>query len=116
MLRSVPVEVKGSLSIEQEAEVMNIDSKSSWMDPITSYIQDKILPTNKKQMRKLRCQAGRYILIDGVLYRRGYTLPLLQCLDEDESDYVLCEIHGGICGNHPGARSLTFKALRQEYF
>lgn len=41
MLRSVPVEVKGSLSIEQEAEVMNIDSRSSWMDPITSIFETR---------------------------------------------------------------------------
>lgn len=93
MLRSVSVEVKGSLSIEQEVDVMNIDSRSSWMNPITSYVRDKILLTNKKQVRKLRCQVGRNIQIDGVLYRHGYTLPLLQCLDEDEADYVLCEIH-----------------------
>ncbi|KAK9190212.1 hypothetical protein WN943_018814 [Citrus x changshan-huyou] len=55
-------------------------------------------------------------MIDGVLYRRGYTLPFLWCLDEDDADYVLREVHEGICGNHSGGRSLAHKVLRQGYF
>ncbi|GFY95589.1 hypothetical protein Acr_10g0009740 [Actinidia rufa] len=33
-----------------------------------------------------------------------------------EAEYVLREIHEGICGNHSGARSLTRKTIRQGYF
>ena len=55
-------------------------------------------------------------MIDGVLYRRGYTVPVVRCLDEDDADYVLREVHEGVCRNHYGARSLVHKALRQGYF
>ena len=86
------------------------------MDPILSYNRDDILPEDKKQVRKLKCRAARYTLLDWVLYHREFTLPLLRCLDDEEANYVLREIHEGICGNHSGVRTLAFKALQQGYF
>ncbi|KAH9703019.1 BED-type domain-containing protein [Citrus sinensis] len=114
--KSVPLEVRTSLSIGEEVEVMRVSTGESWMDPIRAYVCDGVLPEDKRQARKLKCQAARYTLLDGVLYRREFTLPLLRCLDDEEADYVLREIHEGICGNHSGARTLAFKALRQGYF
>ncbi|XP_052297233.1 uncharacterized protein LOC127902365 [Citrus sinensis] len=114
--KSVPLEVKSSPSIEQNLGVLRIEQKCSWMDPIISYLRDGVLPPDKLRAREVRAQASRYTMIDGVLYRRGYTLPFLRCLDEDDADYVLREVHEGICGNHSGGRSLAHKVLRQGYF
>ncbi|KAH9688200.1 Ribonuclease H [Citrus sinensis] len=116
MPKSVPLEVKSSPSIDQNLGVLQIEQKRSWRDPIVSYLRDGVLPPDKLQARKIRAQASRYTMIDGVLYRRGYTLPFLRCLDEDDADYVLREVHEGICGNHSGGRSLAHKVLRQGYF
>ncbi|XP_024044385.1 uncharacterized protein LOC112100156 [Citrus clementina] len=116
MPKSVPLEVKSRPSIEQNLGVLRIEQKSSWMDPIVSYLRDGVLPPDKLRARKIRAQASRYTMIDGVLYRRGYTLPFLRCLDDDDADYVLREVHEGICGNHSGGRSLAHKVLRQGYF
>ena len=33
-----------------------------------------------------------------------------------EADYVMREIHEGICGNHSGARSLVNKLIRARYY
>ena len=85
MPKSVPLEVKTSPSIEQNLEVMQIEQKNSWRDPITSYIRDRVLPLDKLRARKIRAQASRYTIIDGVLSRGGYTLPFLRCLDEDDA-------------------------------
>lgn len=111
-----PVETETWPSIVQEVEVMCLEDKASWMDPKIPYIRDGTLPTNKRQARNLRLQAAKYTLIDRVLYRRGYTQPLLRCLTNEQTDYVLREIHEGVCGNHFSARSLAYKALRQRYF
>lgn len=116
MPKSVPLEVKSRPSIEQNLEVLRIEQKCLWMDPIISYIWDVVLPSDKLRARKIIAQASRYTIIDGVLYRRWYTLPFLRCLNEDDTDYVLREVHEGVCGNHSGARSLAHKALRQGYF
>ncbi|XP_052288561.1 uncharacterized protein LOC107175491 [Citrus sinensis] len=116
MPKSVPLEVKSSPSIEHNLEVLRIEQKCSWMNPIISYIRDGVLPPDKLRARKIRAQASRYTMIDGVLYRWGYTLSFFRRLDEDDADYVLREVHEGICENHSGARSLAHKALRQGYF
>jgi hypothetical protein len=58
----------------------------------------------------------RYVLIGGVLYRRGYTEPLLKCLTNSEAEYVLKEIHEGVCRNHSGSRMLAHKATRAGYY
>ena len=51
-----------------------------------------------------------------MLYIRGYSLSYLRCANLEEVDYVLCEIHKEVCGNHAGARSLAGKALKAGYY
>ena len=36
-------------------------------------------------------------------------------MGKEDANYVLIEVHEGICGNHIGARSLAAKTLRQGY-
>ncbi|XP_072087199.1 uncharacterized protein [Arachis hypogaea] len=48
--------------------------------------------------------------------RRGYSRPLLKCLDRAEADLILSEAHEGICGIHTGARSLAQKVLRAGFY
>ena len=43
-------------------------------------------------------------------------MPYLRCLQPDEPDYVMRQIHEGVCGNHSGKWSLAQKALRQGYY
>ena len=40
----------------------------------------------------------------------------LKCVDEEEARYILEEIHGGVCGDHAGPRSLVNKVVRTGYF
>ena len=116
LLKSVPLEVRTSWSNRVEAEAMGMDTERSWMNMILSYIRDGTLLVDRKQTKRLKCRVARYTLLNGVLYRRGFTLPFLRCLDDKEVNYVLREVHEGICGNHSGARTLAFKVLRQGYF
>ncbi|GKV53644.1 hypothetical protein SLEP1_g60161, partial [Rubroshorea leprosula] len=55
-------------------------------------------------------------LVDGVLYKRSFSLPLLRCLNPYEAEYALREVHEGVCGSHVGARTLAHKVLRQGYY
>ena len=114
--KSIPLEVKTSPSIREEVEVIRMSTERSWIDQILSYIRDSILSEDRKQTRKLKCRATRYTLLDGVLYRQGFTLPILRCLDGEEANYVLREIHEGVCSNQSRAKTLAFKALWQGYF
>jgi hypothetical protein len=43
-------------------------------------------------------------------------LPLLKCVLKEEGEYILWEIHEGVCGNHFGARVLAHKAVRAGFY
>ena len=83
---------------------------------MVAYLKDTIFPPDAKEARKLMNQASRYILYEGKLYKRSYSLPLLKCLRPSEADFALREVHEGVCGSHMGARSLSNKLLRQGYY
>ena len=97
-------------------EVQQIEDRKNWMTPIVSYLKDGKLLEMKDEARKLKVRAARYVLMDEVLYKRGFSQPYLRCLAPDEANYVLREIHEGACGNHSGARSLIHKVVRAGYY
>ena len=70
------------------------------MTPIVAYLRDGKLLEERDKARKIRIRSPKYVLIDEVLYKRGFTQPYLRCLAPDRSNYVLREIHQGACGNH----------------
>ena len=45
-------------------------------------------------------------------YKRGYSQPYLRCIEEEEARYVLEEVHGGVCEDHMGVKSLVRKIIR----
>ena len=97
-------------------KVQQIEDKENWMTPVVSYLRDGKLPKGKDEARKLRVRATRYVLIDEVLYKRGFSEPYLRCLTPDEANYVLREIHEEACVNHSRARSLIHKVVRAGYY
>jgi hypothetical protein len=80
-----------------------------WAKNIVESLKEGKLLEDKKDARKTRMQTARYTLVGDVLYCRGYTLPLLKCLLKAKAEYVLREIHEGVCGSHSGGRMLLIK-------
>jgi len=56
------------------------------------------------------------MVLNDELYKRGFSQPYLRCVEEEEAKYVLEEVHGGVCGDHMGAKSLVQKIMRAGYF
>ena len=110
------VEYLAAPSIQEADDVHQVDLTPSWMDRFVRYLTDGTMPDNPSEGRRFRWKASQFLLVNGQLYKRSFSLPLLNCLRPDESDYVLREIHEGICGNHLGARTIARKALRQGYY
>ena len=54
--------------------------------------------------------------ITGDAIQKRFSLPYLKCLMPAEAEYVLREIHEGICGNHSGVRSLSKKVIIVGYY
>ena len=97
-------------------DVQEIGSESNWTTPIVSYLKNGVLPDGKEAARELKVQAARFVLIKDVLCKKGFSYPYLRCLGNDEADYIMKEVHEGICGNHSGSRSLVHKLVRAGYY
>ena len=115
--RSTLVEYLAKPSIDLcGMEVSPIRSEPSWMDPIWDYITDGRLPDDPKEATKIRMRSARFTNHKGSLYKRGFFTPILKCIAGKDTEYVLREVHKGICGNHIRARALVGKVLRQGYY
>ena len=109
------METRGQPSTKGE-QVLKIQEQDEWMTPIVCYLKEGQLSEDRKEVQKVQIRATRFIIIKDTLYRRGHSLFYLHCANKEEVNYVLQEIHEGICGNHAGARSLVGKALRVGYY
>ena len=117
MGESTPIEYLAEPSIHPYgAVVAPVGSTPSWMDPIWDYINDGTLPDDPKEVAKIRVRSSRFTNHKGSLYKRGFFTPFLKCVAGEDVEYVLKEVHEGICGNHIGARILAGKVLRQGYY
>ena len=97
-------------------KVQQIENKGNWMTPIVTYLKEGRLLEEKDEARKVRVKSARYVLINEVLYKMGFSQPYLRCLGPEKANYVLKEIYEGACGNHSGARSLVHKVIRAGYY
>ena len=86
------------------------------MDPIWDYIIEGRLSDDPKEAAKIRTRSTRFTNHKGSLYKRGFFTPILKCIAGKNIEYMLREVHEGICGNHIGARALAGKVLRQGYY
>ena len=115
--RLTPIEYLAEPSIDLcDVEVAQVGSEPSWMDPIWDYIIDGLLLDDPKEAAKIRTRSARFTNHKGSLYKRGFFTPILKCIAGKDIEYVLREVHKGICGNHIGARALAGKVLRQGYY
>ena len=115
--RLTPVEHLSEPSVDLNNEgVSPVMSEPSWMDPIWDYLIEGLLPNDLKEESKLRSRYARFTIHQGALYKRGFFTPILKCIAKEDADYVLREVHEGVCGNHIGARALAGKVLRQGYY
>ncbi|GMH04408.1 hypothetical protein Nepgr_006247 [Nepenthes gracilis] len=101
---------------DPEPKVMQVSSANNWMTPYLGYLSNGTLPEDINEAKRVKKMAGWYTIMDGQLYRRGFSAPYLRCLTPDEADYALEEVHLGICGSHIGGKNLAFKLMRQGYY
>ena len=89
---NLAMEVQKHPNIE-EAPTLTIQSTNSWMTPIISFLLDGHLPQDTDEARKTRKRATRFMVLNDTLYKRGFSMPYLKCVDQDEAKYILEEIH-----------------------
>ncbi|XP_061336678.1 uncharacterized protein LOC133283782 [Gastrolobium bilobum] len=91
-------------------------AEETWTTPIVNYLSEGVLPPDQKKAKKMVRRSAHFCMVQGRLYKRGWSTPLLKCLNPDDVEYVLEEIHEGINGHHMGRHSLAKKALRDGFY
>ena len=54
-------------------EIQQIGREENWMTSIVSYLKEGKLPEGRDETRKLRIKSAKYIIMDKVLYKRGFS-------------------------------------------
>ena len=77
-------------------EVDPIDIGPTWMNPILSCLTTENSLIEKSEAQRVKFKATRCHVINGILYKRGYTLLYLQCIHPPHVKGILQEIHEGV--------------------
>ncbi|XP_035830964.1 uncharacterized protein LOC118480297 [Helianthus annuus] len=116
LAKDVRIEVLSNPSVPlREVSVIQTGT-TSWMTPIIMYLQSGILPENKAEAQKIQYKSEHYQMADGILYRKSLLGPLLRCVDADDANYLIREVHEGICGIHAGPRMVVAKVMNAGYY
>ena len=62
---------------EESLQVCLVEGGQTWMTPYKRYLTDGILQLEPKEATKIKKNSAKYTLIDGELFRQGFTLPNL---------------------------------------
>ncbi|XP_061363519.1 uncharacterized protein LOC133307115 [Gastrolobium bilobum] len=111
-------QAKGSLLMQYLSKIqeMMTDFDKVQRQPIVPYLEKGILPEDRLESKKLVRDAAQYTIVNDQQFRKGLHVPMLKCLNSEEAEYVLAEIHEGINGHHMGGKALARKALRAGYY
>ena len=100
ILLPVHLQTTSSITIMPICNTRETDTK--WTHEIENYLRIGDLLEESNHAHKVRVQAAHFTLIGDCLYRRSFGGPYLRCLANTEAQYVLVELHEGVCCNHIG--------------
>ncbi|XP_068497465.1 uncharacterized protein [Phaseolus vulgaris] len=109
-IRAFPV---GEIKMTQ---VCIVHEPDTWITPYQRYMADGVLPMDPTEAWKVKKNSSKFTLINGELYRFGFTHPLLVCVHGERCTRIMAELHEGICGSHIGGRALATRTIRAGYY
>ena len=71
---------------------------------------------SENDKRSLRRLFASFFLNGDVLYKRNHDMVLLRCVDENEVEQILKEVHEGSFGMHANGHAMARKILRAGYY
>ena len=64
-------------------QVCAVEEGDTWMTPYRRYLANGILPLEPTEGKKIKRNSAKYTLVDGDLFKHGYTHPILVCVSGD---------------------------------
>ncbi|XP_027158374.1 uncharacterized protein LOC113759995 [Coffea eugenioides] len=85
-----------------------------WYNDIKKFLKIRSYPPGANMTAKsfLHKLSSKFFLNGEVVYKRTSDLGLLKCVDEDEADYLMKEVHSGVCGSQMKGHLLAKKIMR----
>jgi hypothetical protein len=107
------------LQITQDADghrIVNLIMAEDWRAPITLCLQGHYHPSDRNEAKRLQHRSRDFAIVEGQLYKKGISQPMLKYVTETEGLEILHEVHIGACGSHSGPRALVAKVIRQGFY
>jgi ribonuclease HI len=107
------------LQITNDAEghrIVNLIMTKDWRAPITMFLYGYYHPSDVNEAKRLKHQSRDFAIIEGQLYKKGVSQPMLKCVTETEGVQILREVHSGTCGSHSGPRALAAKVIHKGFY
>ena len=97
------IEIMVSPSVGNQV-VMNISTTDlGWIGPYIEFIKHGLIPDSNK-LAIFKQRATYFVLLGGILFKKGYSTPLLRCVPSPKKEQIMEEVHLGICVNYDGIR------------
>ena len=64
---------------------------------------------DKKFLRRF---TAKFFISNGILYKRNHDSTLLRCVDKNEAERIMVELHEGTFGTHSSGHTMAKKILR----
>jgi hypothetical protein len=91
---------------------------SPWYDDIKFCREHASAPRHLDPTKRtvLRLKSASFHLIIGIMFHQNFDGVLMHCLEKDEAEKVLLELHAGKAGGHFGGDTTAHKVLRVGYY
>ena len=98
--------------------VKNVSDDHSYYSNIKQFIKrGSYLPGVDLAIKSfLHRMSSKFFLYGEVLYKKTSNFSLLRCIDREETEYMMKEVHNGVCRPHMNGHLLAKKITRTEYF
>ncbi|XP_015081360.1 uncharacterized protein LOC107024976 [Solanum pennellii] len=85
-----------------------------WYHDIKQFIKAREYPlhADRDKKRTIRRLANGFLLSGDILYKRTPDLNLLRCVNNQEAETIMNEVHSGVCGPHMNGYVLAKKIIR----
>jgi hypothetical protein len=110
-------EIIKELSIKEEKpKIVNVVETPDSREKMMAYLRGHYELQDELEEKRLKQKARNYAVVNGELYKSGFTEPWLRCITFEKGLELLKEIYSGFCGAHIGTRALAGKAIKQGFY
>jgi hypothetical protein len=103
---------------EQINIIVSEIENNEWYSDVIYYLKNLTCPDHlvDHKRRALRLKAMKYCLTEDGLGWRNPDGVILRCVNKEEADKLMVDLHSGYCGGHFAARTTAHNILRAGYY